>query len=178
MKVNYSVRSSYSSVFSTSYVVLKTVPEVISFPMRIMVVFGGSTSIGPVTWLRAKSVDAAARRAKPSSAGGNSSSTMSNGSWAAIGRTVDNGGVSNVAHPEGGLCGLRGAADDRVVKGRTAADMLSGSGLVMSESGTCLVLESTSSGSWAAGKVAEVVAAHVARGDEVLCLVRLPPQAQ
>ena len=32
-----------------SYTVLKTVSEVISFPMRLMVVFGGTTSIGPIT---------------------------------------------------------------------------------------------------------------------------------
>ena len=35
--------------------VLKTIPEVISFPLKVMVVFGGSGNhIGPVRWLRGK----------------------------------------------------------------------------------------------------------------------------
>ncbi|KOO32468.1 hypothetical protein Ctob_013145 [Chrysochromulina tobinii] len=91
------------------YKVLKTVREVVSFPMKLMVVFGGAAHIGPVAWLRGKGADAATARKGPS-----------------------DGSVASAAASEAAA----GSAPlaERVVKARSAADLLT-PGVMADEAG-------------------------------------------
>lgn len=108
-----------------SYRVVKTVSEVISFPLRLLLVFGGCGIVGPVSWLKSKVADGAL--AGPSS-------------------------LQACVEPLA-VTASSAQGSDRVVKGRTAADLL-GVGTTMDfESGRVLVMKAAEEGSWASGRV-------------------------
>ena len=110
------------------YTALRTVREVLSFPMKLMVVFGGVAQLGPITWLRGKSVDPSANRKGPADA-------------------CASAATSAEAKPP----------SERVVKGRTAADLFkmlaagggggSGSSGGKASGGDCLMLSVPTEGS-------------------------------
>jgi hypothetical protein len=120
------------------YDVLKSVNEVMSFPMKVLVVFGGTTQLGPLTWLRGKG--APPPPANVAAAGGGEGSS-----------------ATSAAAPE-----------SVVVRGRTAADLLGPGIVADDDKGRCLVMKASEEGSWAAGRVRveKQQARHVPKADE------------
>ena len=141
------------------YTVLKTVSEIISFPMRLMVVFGATTQFGPVTWLRGKGSEAVAAASSASLKGPPTEApTTGNGNGGAGGWAMSSSEPSILGAECDEEKKASSSSEQRVVKGRTAADMLPDSGFlgVSSSSGVPLVIKEAKAGSWAAGKVSKV----------------------
>ena len=132
------VKQEARSEGGTQLRVLRNFSEVLQFPLKLMVVLGGSPmQVGPVTWLRA-SGDARAAAAPERSLKGPA--------------VLPDGAAPAAAGGGGG---------EKVVKGRHAGDLLTG--VFASETGSMLVLEAAEEGSWAAGCVRKVPPSAVAK---------------
>ena len=132
------VKQEARSEGGTQLRVLRNFSEVLQFPLKLMVVLGGSPmQVGPVTWLKA-SGDARAAAAPERSLKGPA--------------VLPDGAAPAAAGGGGG---------EKVVKGRHAGDLLTG--VFASETGSMLVLEAAEEGSWAAGCVRKVPPSAVAK---------------
>ena len=146
---------------------LKYISCVLSFPMRVMAVFGTSAvGLGPTYWLRTPQ---GAPAAAPKDAAPAPAAVGVGGGWA-MPRAAD-GGPSDSAKSSGGWAMLgppdaeSGAAEGKVVKGRHAGDLLSDG--TVDASGNVLLLKTAAEGSWAAGTVQRLKPKAVAKATGV-----------
>ncbi len=142
---------------------LKYISCVLSFPIRVMAVFGTSAvGLGPTYWLR---TPLGAPAAAPKAAAPAPAAVGVGGGWA-MPRAAD-GGPSDSAKSSGGWAMLgppdaeSSAAEGKVVKGRHAGDLLSDG--TVDASGNVLLLKTAAEGSWAAGTVQRLKPKAVAK---------------